>query len=194
MLNTQTTDAAGSGHNEFWNQYYTGIGQCLLLSANLTAKAQKTESATKPNASAGSPRPASSKAYYHFLALRLYGPIPLTTTLDVPENSHDISGRTSFETCVNYIAGELDGAANPLWSVSDSTPWKRRRARTRHIRDVPLDQGPTAPLHAASPLWNGEFPYAEWGDLERQSGQPVRAPHKRRIEMGVAHTWHANSS
>ena len=38
-----------------------------------------------------------------------------------PENSHDISGRTSFETCVNYIAGELDGAATTLERLGFNT-------------------------------------------------------------------------
>ncbi len=41
MLNTQTTDAAGSGHNEFWNQYYTGIGQCLLFERELDGEGAK---------------------------------------------------------------------------------------------------------------------------------------------------------
>lgn len=170
MLNTQTTDAAGSGHNEFWNQYYTGIGQCLLFERELDGEGAKNGVCNETERERWLAETRFLKAYYHFLALRLYGPIPLTTTLDVPENSHDISGRTSFETCVNYIAGELDGAATTLERLGFNTLEEEELGRATSVMCRSIKA--RLLLYAASPLWNGEFPYAEWGDLRDKAGNP----------------------
>ena len=80
MLNTQTTDAAGSGHNEFWNQYYTGIGQCLLFERELDGEGAKNGVCNETERERWLAETRFLKAYYHFLALRLYGPNHRRTT------------------------------------------------------------------------------------------------------------------
>ena len=97
------------------------------------------------------------EAYYHFRVLQAFGPCPIITGKISPNISNEqIPGRSHFDYCVDFIVGKLDEAAKVLPPKRDnnylgratSTICKALKARVL--------------LYAASPLWNGSFPYPNW--------------------------------
>ena len=75
--------------------------------------------------------------------------------MDTPTSEYN--GRFHFDYCVDWIANQLDEAAKVLpanrtvtneWGRATSTIAKAVKARLL--------------LYAASPLWNGSFPYPNW--------------------------------
>ncbi|MCI6160575.1 MAG: RagB/SusD family nutrient uptake outer membrane protein [Prevotella sp.] len=142
--------------NWVWGTTYKYIGQCLLFLNELDkVKADYISDAERKQWK------AEAKfliAYYHFATLRRYGPIPITDSY-VPQNTSpsQYNGRMHFDYCVDWIAKELDEAAKDLpakrvqsqeWGRATSTICKAVKARLM--------------LYAASPLWNGSFPFPEW--------------------------------
>lgn len=97
-------------------------------------------------------------AYYHFRVLQAYGPCPIVTELVEQNVTNDqIPGRSHFDYCVNYIVDKLDDAAEVLPAVRSNTSELGRATSTiaKCLKARVL-------LYAASPLWNGSFPYKNW--------------------------------
>lgn len=97
------------------------------------------------------------EAYYHFRILQALGPCPLITEkVDPNITNSQIPGRSHFDYCIDYIVSKLDSAAAVLPATREtedlgrttSTICKALKARVL--------------LCAASPLWNGSFPYKNW--------------------------------
>ena len=97
------------------------------------------------------------EAYYHFRVLAAMGPCPIIESKVDPNITSDrIPGRSHFDYCVNWIVKKLDDAAAVLPATrptdelgrATSTICKALKARVL--------------LYAASPLWNGSFPYPDW--------------------------------
>jgi len=100
-------------------------------------------------------------AYYHFVTLRSYGPIPITDTyiaMDTPASEY--KGRYHFDYCVDWIVNQLDEAAEDLPAYRGNTDeWGRvTKVVAKSIKARLL-------LYAASPLWNGKFPYPSWKNV-----------------------------
>ncbi len=97
------------------------------------------------------------EAYYHFRVLQAFGPCPIIPAMVDPNiTNENIPGRSHFDYCVDFIVGKLDEAAKVLPATrptnylgrATSTICKALKARVL--------------LYAASPLWNGSFPDANW--------------------------------
>ena len=148
--------ASSTNQNWLWSTTYQYIGQCYLF-------LQKLENAGSDIASDAEKELWRAEcqflvAYYHFVTLRRYGPIPITDSyipMDTPTSEYN--GRFHFDYCVDWIANQLDEAAKVLpanrtvtneWGRATSTIAKAVKARLL--------------LYAASPLWNGSFPYPNW--------------------------------
>lgn len=148
--------ATAMNQNWIWGTTYQYVGQCLLflqeiekMDPNLVAP--ETVTIWKAEAKA-------LIAYYHFCTLRRYGPIPITDyyiAMDAPQSEY--RGRYHFDYCVDWIANQLDEAEQDLPTVREkSDEWGRMtKVITKCIKARLL-------LYAASPLWNGEFPYPQW--------------------------------
>lgn len=150
-----TDNVTPINQNWVWGTAYQFIGQCLLfqqelnkLTANDVSDAERTQWL------------AESKfliAYYHFTLLRRYGPIPLTDTYvpqDTPTSAYN--GRFHFDYCVKWISDMLDEAAKDLPATRSSNEWSRATSTICKAVKARLL------LYAASPLWNGKFPYPTW--------------------------------
>lgn len=96
-------------------------------------------------------------AYYHYCMLRRYGPIAIVDNrVSMDATIDQFPGRMHYDYCVDWICKQLDEAAADLPAVrpgaevgrATSTICKALKARIR--------------LYAASPLFNGQFPYPEW--------------------------------
>lgn len=148
--------ATATNQNWLWGTTYQFVGQCLLFLQEL----EKMEPGLVPEATLTEWR-AEAKfliAYYHFITLRSYGPIPITDTyIDMSTPSSDYNGRFHFDYCVDWIAGQLDEAAKDL-------PARREKADEwgRITSVIAKSVKARLLLYAASPLWNGSFPYPQW--------------------------------
>ena len=145
--------------NWLWGTTYQFIGQCLLF----LQEVEKMDQTLVPEDELEVWK-AEAKfliAYYHFITLRSYGPIPITDSyvaMDAPAGSYN--GRFHFDYCVDWIVGQLDEAAAVLPAHREKTDeWGRATSViAKSIKARLL-------LYAASPLWNGEFPYPSWKNV-----------------------------
>lgn len=135
-----------------WGSFYRYVGQCLLFLSQLenanASEAQKREWSAEAN---------FLIAYYHFLLIEYYGPIPITDTyidMDTPPNEYN--GRSHFDYVVNWICMKLDKAAEDLPASRTGDEWGRATSTIAKAIKARLL------LYAASPLWNGRFPYPDW--------------------------------
>lgn len=154
--NTQTTNLSNIVHA--WGNYYRYIGQCLLFEQQLKTLGRQYEVCENDAEEAEwLAETQFLKAYYHFVLLRLYGPIPLTLEripMDTDPSSY--AGRSHFDYCVQYIANEFDEAAKVLPATRDSQDTGRATSVIAKAMKARLL------LLAASDLFNGKFPYPEW--------------------------------
>lgn len=146
---------ANSGSDQRWNRYYDGIGNCHLFLQNL------------PNAIGVSDElkrewEAEAKfmiAYYHFEILRFYGPCPINDRLidqGVPADQYP--GRSHYDAVTNFIVDLLDEVIE-----SKALPsFREETERGRATESIAYGLKARVLLYAASPLWNGSFPYQNW--------------------------------
>lgn len=136
-----------------WGSVYQYIGQCHLFLSQLenahgVSEVLKKEWRAEAN---------FLIAYYHFLLLEYYGPIPITDSyIDMETPSNEYNGRFHFDYIVNWIAMKLDQASEDLPASRVGDEWGRATSTiAKAIKGRLL-------LYAASPLWNGGFPYPDW--------------------------------
>jgi hypothetical protein len=97
------------------------------------------------------------KAFYHFAVLKAWGPVPIVEKLyDSSTRANEFPGRSHFDYCVDKIVGWLDEAAAVLPPTVNDEDWGRTNATVcKALKARVL-------LYAASPLWNGSFPWKNW--------------------------------
>lgn len=131
-----------------WNRCYNGIRQASIFIQNVDMSLEHTaEEIIDLKAQARFVR-----AYYYWLLLRKYGPVPLAPEegFDYNQSYEDLElPRNTYDECVDYIAKEMVLAAQGL-------PLKRDQLSiTRPTRGAALAARALAMLYAASPLMNG---------------------------------------
>lgn len=163
LKNTQTTN--GTNCHWLWGSMYQYIGQCLLFEEQLKTVGREYE--VTDNADQEKEWLAETrflKAFYHYMLLRVYGPVPLTLErIPMDSPSSDFPGRSHFDYCVSYLAGEFDAAAADLPATRTSSECGRATsviAKAMKARML---------LDAASDLWNGKFPYPEWRNVNYET-------------------------
>ena len=106
-------------------------------------------------------------AYYHYVLLRLYGPIVIVEDelpLDAPDEIA-YPKRVPYDKCVQWLSDRFDEVAAQLpptrtadmWGAPTSVVAKALKARML--------------LYAASPLFNGNAEY--WSDFRNKDGEPL---------------------
>ena len=148
-----------NNQNWIWGTTYQFVGQCLLF----LQEVEKMDQTLIPEGELEIWK-AEAKfliAYYHFITLRSYGPIPITDTyipMDTPASNYN--GRFHFDYCVDWIVEQLDDAASILPAYREKTDeWGRATSVIAKAIKARLL------LYAASPLWNGKFPYPAWKNV-----------------------------
>lgn len=104
------------------------------------------------------------RAYFYFMLIRQYGPVPLITdALSVNASADQLQiPRNSYDEVVDYIISELEKAAADLPNQHDPSNYGRIDKRTCFaIKARTL-------LYAASPLWNGN---ADLASLKNKDGK-----------------------
>ena len=104
------------------------------------------------------------RAFFNFMALRLYGPIPIYDKILTPGSDFTAIERAPYEECVKFIVDDLDDAVERLPARRASAYYGRATAvAAAALRSRVL-------LYAASPLYNGNSDYAQMKNAE---GQPL---------------------
>lgn len=138
-----------------WDNFYGQIGQCHLFLRELErnapatlSEAEKTQFVAEVN---------FLKAYYHARLLEFYGPIPIISEYapqDIPTS--EIPGRSHYDYVVDYIVKTIDEAVPNLPATRGANDWLRATTSiAKAVKSRVL-------LYAASPMWNGQFPFPDW--------------------------------
>lgn len=140
-----------------WKWSYAAIYQATVL---LNKVHQNTEF-TKEELTDVTGQARFLRAYFYWLLLRRYGPIPLMPAdgLDYTKSYDELSvPRNTYEECVDFIAEEMKQAAKEL-------PEKRDNLNVaRPTRGAALAVRAKAYLYGASPLANGNTEMADFVD------------------------------
>lgn len=104
------------------------------------------------------------KAYYHFVLLRMYGPIPIIDkNLEISALPSEVKvKRMPFTYCVDYIANLLDSASDKL----GLEVLNRQQEYGRITKPIALSVKAKVLVLAASPLFNGNSDYANFKDKD----------------------------
>ena len=131
-----------------WDDCYKGIRQATIFIQNVDMnKTYTPEEIVDFKAQARFVR-----AYYYWILLRKYGPIPLAPEDGFDYNdSYDVvaTPRSSYEVCANHIASEMIAAARDLPLL------RGQNSSNRPTRGAALATRAIVLLYAASPLMNG---------------------------------------
>ena len=107
------------------------------------------------------------KGFYYMRLLELFGPVPIVNEYmptDTPIS--EFPGRSHFDYCVDYICNELDAAsASPQFQsgyLLNDTYGRGNKTICAALKSRLL-------VYAASPLWNGSFPFPEWRNTNYQT-------------------------
>lgn len=142
-----------------WDNYYKYIGQCYLFLRQVENNPGETllQEWLPGEKEQWLAEAHFLIAYYHFALLRKYGPIPVITEY-VPQStpSSEFGGRCHYDYCVNWIAYQLDLAAQNLPPTREGTEWGRATSTMAKALKARVL------MYAASPLWNGQFPFSSW--------------------------------
>lgn len=153
MLYNLNTPASLQDGWRWGNNTYRFIGQCFLFQDQLENAKGVTDEQKKEWR-------AESEfliAYYHMMTLMLYGPCPITDSyIPMDANESTYNGRSHFDYVVDWVVEKFDEAAKDLPATRHQDQWGRATSTIAKALKARLL------LHAASPLWNGNFPYPEW--------------------------------
>nr|WP_320060189.1 RagB/SusD family nutrient uptake outer membrane protein [uncultured Bacteroides sp.] len=131
-----------------WERCYKGIRNATIFIQNIDINNELT-SVERADYKA---QARFVRAYYYWLLLRKYGPIPLLPDegLDYTESYDDVATpRSTYEECAEYISNEMVIAAKGLPTHRDE------QSIARPTRGAALATRAKALLYAASPLMNG---------------------------------------
>ena len=150
-----------------WDTYYKYIGQCYLFLRQVEEHPGETllHEWLPGEKEQWLAEARFLIAYYHFALLRKYGPIPIVTEYK-PQNTSasEFGGRCHFDYCVNWIVSRLDIAAQDLPPTREGTEWGRATSTMAKALKARIL------MYAASPLWNGKFPYSSWNNKTSTPG------------------------
>lgn len=142
-----------------WDTYYKYIGQCYLFLRQVEEQPGETllHEWLPGEKEQWLAEARFLIAYYHFALLRKYGPIPIVTEYKSQSTSpSEFGGRCHFDYCVNWIVSRLDIATQDLPPTREGTEWGRATSTMAKALKARIL------MYAASPLWNGKFPYSSW--------------------------------
>lgn len=146
-----------------WGSCYQGIRKASIFIYNI----DRNREMSKQEIAGRKAEARFLRAYYYWLLIRKYGPVPL-----VPDQGIDYTlpyealalPRSHYDSCVNFITRELAIAARDL------SPDRTNRDIVRPTKGAALAARAKVYLYAASPEFNGN---AEMADLVDNEGKPL---------------------
>ena len=146
--------------DDYWKRLYGAIGNIHLFLREL--ENQNPSFLTEDDKALYVANTHFLKGYYYFRILSLFGPCPKVDAYqptDTPKE--EFPGRYHFDYMVDYICEQLDLASDtpqfPAGYTLDESYGRGNKTVCAALKSRLL-------LYAASPLWNGEFPYPSWSN------------------------------
>lgn len=139
-----------------WRDFYQAINQTNLFIREL----ENAKGCTETQIEQWKAEAYFLLAYYHYELLQYFGPIPIQDTyLDTNTSADEFRGRMHYDYVVDWIVETLQKKViecrfMPITREAD----ERGRATTVIAQALKA----RVLVYAASPLWNGEFPYQSW--------------------------------
>jgi hypothetical protein len=156
LMNDGTwTNIPGQGQDP-WSYHYQGIRKANVFLENID-KLPLSESVTQARINRWKGEATFLRAYYHFLLIRLFGPIPIFDKSIAINGDFSAVRRQPIDKCVQFIVDECDKAA-PLLNVRIPSDDDSQFGRPTKIAALALKA--RVLLFMASPLWNGNPDYA----------------------------------
>lgn len=154
--------ATNPGYYTYWSNCYGAIRRCYLLIDNIDTVPRLDEE-TKETYKAEA---RFLIAYYHFLLLRAYGPIPIVEkAYDLDTEISDFPPRSNFDKCVQWISDMYDLAYNGLLEQQPTNYYGRAtRPATKTFKAILW-------LYAASPLFNGNTEFYADTLIDPETGE-----------------------
>lgn len=137
-----------------WGSCYQGIRKASIYIYNIDRNSEMSSEEIAD----GKAQARFLRAYYYWLLLRKYGPIPLVPEegIDYTKEYQDLAlPRNTYDECVDFITKELAAAALDL-------PLQRtNRDKVRPTKGAALAARAKVYLYAASPEFNGNTEFAD---------------------------------
>lgn len=150
-----------------WADAYDYIGQCHLFEKELSTHSLP-ENITQHDVDVVLEELNFLKAFYYYRLLENFGPIPiLDGYFDMNTPNSEIPGRRHFDYCVDFIVAACDRAikSDLIPEKWDATWWGRI------TKPIAAALKSKVTLLAASPLWNGDFPFQNWKNTDLLGGE-----------------------
>jgi len=136
-----------------WTSNYTGIRKACIFIENID-QVPLDNQFTSDMRTRLKGEALFLRAYFHFLLIRVYGPVPIVNSTVPLSADFNAIRRNSIDSCVSFITSECDKAAALLPDrITDETEYGRP------AKSVCLALKSRALLYMASPLWNGNPDY-----------------------------------
>lgn len=137
-----------------WSANYSGIRKANIFIENVD-KVPLDQAFTESMRTRWKGEAMFLRAYYHFLLLRLYGPVPISAHSIPFTDDLKAIRRDPIDQCAAFVASECDNAATLLPPrITATTEYGRpSKAACLALKARVL-------LYMASPLWNGNPDYA----------------------------------
>lgn len=166
-INTGNWDPTSGLVNDMWTNYFRGIQAASNFMANV-GRCNDCNLNGIDYVSRYRNEARGIRAIYYYYLLRTYGPVPLLgndpNIPDAPVSTISVP-RSPFDACVNFIASELDAAAEGLPALPQAND------DYGHLNKAVLQAFKVQLyLTAASPLFNGNTDYAS---LRNADGTPL---------------------
>lgn len=149
-----------------WNRCYKGIRQASILLNNIDINQEMT----REEIDYFKAQAHFLRAYYYWIMLRMYGPIPIVPDkgIDYMEDYDAVAQpRNTYDECVEHITKELVLAAENLPLKADML------SVARPTRGAALALRAKVLLYAASPLMNGKAPADVVSQMVDDQGNPL---------------------
>lgn len=130
----------------YWANLYKGIRQCYILINNV----DQTPNLSDEKKALYKSEAKFLIAYYHFLLIRMYGPVVIIKEVkDIESDASTYDSRSNYDDCVKFISDMFDDAATGLPPTQTGSAYGRATSTAaKAIKARML-------LYAASPLFNG---------------------------------------
>jgi starch-binding outer membrane protein, SusD/RagB family len=139
-----------------WTDLYTGIRKANVFLENVN-KLVPSEFASQERISQWKAEATFLRAFYHFLLMRVYGPVPIMDKTVGLDEDYLKFRRQPIDKCVDFVVAECDKAAVGLLPrvVDPADQGRPSKATALALKARAL-------LYMASPLWNGNSTYASF--------------------------------
>ena len=142
--------------SEYWRNAYRGIYQASVFIHNVDQNYRLTEE--ERTDLKGQAR--FVRAYFYWLLLRRYGPVPIMPDegVDYTQSYDDLAtARSNYDECACFIASEMEQACNELRTWNRFTDDTDATSIIRPTKGAALAVRALAYTFAASPLANGQL-------------------------------------